>query len=175
MTDKWCMVKPTNEEEDFKIDSDSKAEWAIMKIKEEQCELDRYINVCQDMITQYEEKIKKQQEQFENKTSYLKSELARYFNKVKTKKTKTQETYKLPSGTLKLKYGKEEFIKDEEKLLHWLESNCPDYIKTKKSIDWSNLKKSLIIKDDVAITNDGEIVEGIKIQKNESKFVVESK
>ncbi len=51
------------------------------------------------------------------------------------KATKTQETYKLPSGTLKLRYQQLEYKRNEELLLKWLrENNMETYIKSDKVI-----------------------------------------
>ena len=87
-------------------------------------------------------------------------------NTVKCKETKTQRSYQLLSGKLVYKYGGTEWIKDDEKLLEWTKQNKPDLVKTKYSVDWSNLKKTLTVtpKDEV-ITEDGELLDFIKAEK----------
>lgn len=163
-----------NIEEGFVIDSDSKAEWAILKIKEHKEEADRMIKVCQEMIEQYKQTIEQTNEQYEQKTEWIKSQLHNYFENVPKKATKTQETYKLPSGTLKRKFGGKEFVRDDEKLLGYLKENkLETFVKIKESIDWAEFKKTLEIKDGQAIDQDGQIVDGIRVETKEDRFEVE--
>lgn len=157
----------------FVIDDDGKAEWALNKIAEEKAEMQRMINVANSMIMKYQDKIEVYQKQFESKTAYLKEQLRQYFETVPHKTTKTQETYKLPSGTLKLKKQNPEYIRDEEKLLIWAKANNPAHVKVKESVDWAELKKELKFVDDKALTEDGEIVDGVKVVKRPDVFGID--
>lgn len=158
----------------FIIDNDNKAEWAINKIKEEQKERDRLIAVCEEKIQEYQEKIEKFKKQYENNTSYLISCLNQYFNTVEKKKTKTQETYQLPSGKLKLKYPSPEIKRDNEKLLKWLKNNKMTYfVDIKESPKWGELKKTISLAGDKYVTEDGEIVEGVTAVDRPPVFEVE--
>ena len=58
-------------EEQFVINDDGKAEWALNKIAEEKVEMQRMINVANSMIIKYQEKIEVYQKQFESKTALL--------------------------------------------------------------------------------------------------------
>lgn len=158
----------------FVIDNDEKAEWALAKIREEQAEAQRIINVCKSMIMHYEEQIKKAEEDFEKKTAYLRWQLEQYFDSVKKRRTKTQEVYKLPSGTLRRKYPKPEFERDEDKLIAWLkERNMNDYIKVKETVDWANLKKSIKVAGNKVVDDNGEVVEGVTVVERPPVFEVE--
>ena len=78
---------------------------SIKKIAEERAEAQRYISVCQDAIKTYQDKIEKAKADLDSKkTGYLTSSCNATWNTVKAKESKTQKTYKLPSGTLKVKY-----------------------------------------------------------------------
>lgn len=161
-------------EESFVINNDGLAEWALKKIAEETAESQRYINVCDTMIAEYTRKRQKAQEQLENKTAYLRSKLQEYFATVPHKATKTQETYKLPSGTLKLKYGTPEFIRDETILVDWLKKNgYEDKVKVKETADWAEFKKGITVSFDKVLTADGEVVEGVTAQERPNTFEVE--
>lgn len=158
----------------FIIDNDEKAEWALAKIREERAEAQRIINVCKNMILHYEEQMKKAEEDFEKKTAYLKSQLEQYFEMVEKRRTKTQEVYKLPSGTLRRKYPKPEFKRDEDKLVAWLkERNMNEYVKVKETVDWANLKKSINVVGNKAVDENGEVVEGIAVVERPPVFEVE--
>lgn len=170
------IINEIVETETFVIDSDSKAEWALNKIREEQAEFRRMEMVCYEMIRQYQEKIKSAQETYEKKTSYLRNQLEQYFETITPKATKTQATYQLPSGKLKKKFGTPEFIRDEVELIMYLKSvdTYKVFIKTKESVDWSGFKSCLSINGEYAVeTINGEIVPGVKVEMKPDKFEVE--
>lgn len=160
--------------EPFRIDNDQKAEWALAKIREEQAEAMRIMNVCKSMILHYEEQMKKAEEGLEKKTAYLRSQLEQYFDSVEKRRTKTQEVYKLPSGTLRRKYPGPQFKRDDDALVKWLkERNMKDYIKVKETADWANLKKAIQVVGNKAVDENGEVVEGITIVDRPPVFEVE--
>ena len=160
--------------EGFRIDNDQKAEWALAKIREEQAEAQRIMNVCRSMIMHYEQQLKKAEEDFEKKTAYLRSQLEQYFDSVEKRRTKTQEVYKLPSGTLRRKYPGPQFKRDDDALVKWLkERNMKDYIKVKETADWANLKKAIQVVGNKAVDENGEVVEGITVVDRPPVFEVE--
>lgn len=168
------MLDEAIEQSEFKIDTDQKAEWALNIIREEQAEAQRLINVCNSQILYYQSEIKKVQDKLENKTGNLKAMLFDYFQTVPRKATKTQETYSLPSGKLKLKYPQPEYKRDDSKLVEWLEnSGKTDYIKIKKSPDWATLKKAITVVGDKVADENGEIVEGVEVVERPPVFDVE--
>ena len=161
------------ENQSFVVDSDVKAEWAIKKIREEQAEHDRFVAVCQEMIEEYKLKIETAGKKLESDTAFFKSQLASYFVTVEKKCSKTQESYKLPSGTLVLKHQKPELQRDEGKLVKFVkELGLNDYIKTKESVDWAELKQTLTVAGDKCLTADGEVVEGVTVVNRSSVFEV---
>lgn len=162
------------EQEKFVIDNDSKAEWALEKIKLEKQDMERLIKICEDRIAEYEQKIEQFKRKYEQRTAYLKLLLNQYFQQVPHKKTKTQETYELPSGKLKLKYPGSEFIKDDEKLAAFLEENgYNEFIQVKKIPKWGEFKKAVTISGENVITSDGLVVEGVKAVEKSPVFEVE--
>lgn len=168
------MLDEAIEQTEFKIDTDQKAEWALNIIREEQAEAQRLINVCNSQILYYQSEIKKVQDKLENKTGNLKAMLFDYFQTVPRKATKTQETYSLPSGKLKLKHPQPEYKRDDSKLVEWLEnSGKTDYIKIKKSPDWATLKKAITVVGDKVADENGEIVEGVEVVERPPVFDVE--
>lgn len=161
--------------ESFRIDNDEKAEWALAKIREEQAEAMRIMNVCKSMILHYESELKKAEEDLDKRTAYLKGQLEQYFGMVKTKRTKTQEVYKLPSGTLKRKYPGPKFKRDDKALIDWLKDRQMNgYIKVKESPDWASIKKTITLtKDNVVVDENGEIVDGVTVVDRPPTFEVE--
>ena len=168
-------IEDLEQDSTFVIDTDEKAEWAIKKIAEERAEAARIISVCQDSIRRYNDTIKKTEDTLESKTGYLTFQLQRYMETVKSKESKTQKTYKLPSGTLKIKYQAREFKRDDEKLTAYLmQNNYTDYIETKFKPKWAELKKNVVVQDGKAIIEDtGDVIEGVAVIEREDKFEVE--
>ena len=154
-------------EPEFVIDSDTKAEWALKKIAEARSD-------CAAWVAWYEEKIKQIKEQTDFDTANLEAMLARYFDTVPHKKTKTQESYSLPGGKLVLKKQNAEYNRDDKTVIEWLEQNGGEaYIKTEKKLDWSTLKRDTQALNGQIVTMDGEIIPGIEVTDRPDKFVVE--
>ena len=168
-------IEELEDDNSFIIDTDEKAEWAIKKIAEERAESARYISVCQDAIKTYQDKIEKAKADLDRKTSYLTFQLQRYMETVKVKESKTQKTYKLPSGTLKVKLQEPEYKRDEDKLIAYLVcNNYTDYIQTVLKPKWADLKKNVVTKDGKAIIADtGEVIEGVEVIEREPVFEVD--
>ena len=161
------------EEEEFMILNDQAAEWSLLRLKEDKEEMNRFVDVCEKQIEFYEAKIRIAKERYENKTGYLKGKLMEYFLTVPHKNTKTQETYSLPSGKLKLKYPKPEYKRDDGTLLNWLKArDMTDYIKVSESPQWGELKKTVQVAGDKACI-DGEIIDGIQVVGRQPVFDVE--
>jgi len=171
--DNLKIINEIVEVESFVVDSDLKAEWALRKIVEESEELNRIETLCNSMIETYKMKIQEATKTFESKTMYFKNQLEDYFLTVKAKETKTQKTYKLGTGTLKMKLGGDDFVKDEEKLLEWAKKNAQKFVKKSESVEWGELKKELKFVDGKGITADGEIVDGLIVKKKQDKFEIE--
>jgi hypothetical protein len=105
---------------------------------------------------------------------YFTAKLGEYFSTVPHKATKTQESYSLPGGKLILKQQQPKFETDDDVLVPWLEANGrTGLVKIKKSADWATLKKSLNFVGTNAVTVDGEIVPGVKVEQRQNVFKVE--
>lgn len=133
----------TEEKQEFVIDTDTKADWALKIIQKERQEVERLTKTIDEEIEML--KLKKQRitDGLENKIGFLQSKLFEYFNTVEPKELKTCYKYKLPSG--ELVYNKEtvKYERDDEKIIQWLtDHNHMDYIKIKPSVDWAELKKT---------------------------------
>lgn len=128
--------------EEFKITNDGAANWALKKIKEEQDDRNRIVEIAENEIKEIREKITKLDERLESKTGFLKSKLFEYFGTVEHKETKTQEDYKLLDGSLVWKKPAQKMVPDKEKLLAYVkEHNMPEFVKVKEEVDWASYKK----------------------------------
>lgn len=127
--------------EPFRVDCDSKADWCIKIIKQEEAETERLLKTIDEEIDILEAKKERLQSQLQSKTGFLKGKLAEYFDTVEKKELKTQLKYTLPSGSLVFVKPSIRYERDNEKILNWLtENNKYEYIKTNPTVDWSSLK-----------------------------------
>lgn len=100
--------------------------------------------------------------------------LRKYFDTLPHKKTATQEKYLLPSGKLVLKNQEPEYEKDEKTVIDFLKANGGEkYIKVKESLDWSALKKTLLIAGETAADENGTPIPGIRVVERDKAFTIE--
>lgn len=172
LSNEFLPEEAEQEQEGWTIKSDLEADWALDKIREEQADCRRFEMVVNEKVAQLQAALTKKKDQAERSTEFFTVKLQDYFKTVPHKATKTQETYSLPSGKLVLKHQKPEFLRDEDTLLKWVEQNSPELVKVKKSTNWEELKKSIIISGNSAITEDGEAIPGIIVQNKPDEFKV---
>lgn len=155
------------ETEGFVIDTDAKAEWALTKIREARADRDRW-------VAWYKDKIDEITQQTDFDTMNLERMLAEYFATVPHKKTKTQESYKLPGGKLVLKTQNPEYTRDDKAVIAWAKANgLPQFVKVEEELAWQELKDATAVFEGHIVTEDGEIVPGVEVTNREAKFVVE--
>ena len=157
--------------EEFIIDTDAKAEWALNKIREARANRDK-------MIDWYNAKIKEITEQTDFDTFNLERLLSEYFRMTADvhKKTKATESYSLPSGKLAMKAQQPEFKRDDSKVIEWLKSHDgADYVRIEEKLDWAGLKARSAVIGGKLFDENGEEIAGVEVVEREPKFVVEVK
>ena len=163
--------------EKFVVDNDMKAEWVLSKIrriradqKKDKDELTRQMQFYKDQMDSIDKQADSDVEFFESMlTPYFAERMESGF----TKQTKTQITYKLPTGKMMLKHQAPEFERKDDELLPWLKANRPDLVKVKEEPNWAELKKTVNVVGDSIATKDGEVIPGVKVIEREDKFEVE--
>lgn len=170
------MEQTEDAEKGFSITDDNTADWALKRIAEERKELERLEAIADHQIEELELKKKHLKETSERKTAFLKGCLAQYFETVPHKATKTQETYKLLSGSLVFKLPRQNMVKDDAKLLEYFhKNNMSEYIKTEEKPVWNEFKKTLSVVDGKVIdTSTGEVVEAVKAEETAGVFDVKT-
>jgi hypothetical protein len=170
-------INNEEEKEKWKITDDNTADWALDIIREANAEYNRFEMVVKAKIEQLQNALQKAEEERNRTVNFFEFKLYEYFNSLDDKvlkKTKTQKTYKLPTGKLKLKKREPEFKREDDKLLEWLkERNMRDYIEIKEKPKWGDLKKVIKTAGNRAVSADGEIIEGITVIERPDEFKVE--
>lgn len=141
------------EKQEFVIDTDLKADWALKIINKERQEVERLSKVIDEEIEILKLKKQKIVNSLDSKTGFLQGKLFDYFRTVESKELKTCYKYKLPSG--ELVYNKEtvKYERNDEKVIDWLtKNNKMEYIKVKPSVDWAELKKTDFVDEVDGIT-----------------------
>lgn len=156
-----------NEEEDrFVVTDDKTAEWCLQKIHEAEEEKQKWSDF-------YKEQLRKICDSCDSTISTMMHYLEKYFGTVQHKITATEENYRLPSGKLVMKKPSTELERDDESLLSWLKENGhPEFIKTKESVDWSSLKKTLVVVGGSVTDEDGQIVPCINVVEKPAEFKI---
>lgn len=155
----------------FTIYDDSVAEWCVEQIKTAEAEKAKWKE-------HYEESLRKVLARQDRIIERMQFYLEQYFLKVPHVKSKTQESYKLPSAKLVIKKQQPDWKRNDETLIPWLKENYPELLKS--SVIWDNLKKKLVIHDNgggvrIIATDDGLVVPGITATDREDVFKVEVK
>ena len=172
------MYEDFDEQENtgFVIDDDTKANWALKKIREATAEADRLkaiITAERDELDQKEQKIN---DKLDRETGYLKSLLYGYFETVEHKATKTQESYKLLDGSLVYKKPARKIVKPENEglLVAYLEGAAPNMVETVKKAAWGEFKKVLTVDESGTVINaeTGEVLDFIGTEETAGSFDV---
>lgn len=163
--------------ERFEVDNDMKAEWVLDKIRKTRKEKDRQIAELQRQMNFYKDQMEVVTRRAEEEEAFFTSMLMPYFAERKdngfTKATKTQISYKLPTGKMVIKHQNPIYDRNNAELLPWLKQNRPEFVKVEESPNWAELKKTVRIVGDGVVTADGEIVPGVKVTEQEDMFEVE--
>ena len=157
------------QQEQFVIDSDQKADWALQKIKENKEKIKEKEKLAEERINQIKDWLEKETGKIEKDIENLKYMLYEYGQKLK-EQDPDLKTHSLPFGKLKYRKQRPKWqYKDD--LLEYAESNMPDVIKTKKRVDKRKLKKKCEVVDGKVVNAEtGEIVEGVEVQERGEKF-----
>lgn len=170
----------TEQTEQFTINSDSLAEWALDLLRTNEQERDRLQKLADEKIEFYTAQKAELDKRFENDTSWIKMQLRVYFESIATDKlhsTKTQTKYKLLSGELVLKQPGPKFTTDDETLTAWMKTSHPEFVKVTEKAQWGDFKTAAKVQfiNDRVLTDDGEVVEGVTAEIPSPVFEVKLK
>ena len=164
------------EKERFVVDNEQKANWALRKIKQLQEKQKENAALAASEIRRIAEWERDVNGELQNNINFFTRLLSDYHRQVLEQDPKAK-TIKLPYGKLKMRAQQPEYIRDNDKLLAWLESKGTigkAYIKITKSPHWGELKKRLRIAGDRMVDPEtGEVVPGVEVVEREPKFSVE--
>ena len=160
-------IQNTEPMEEIEVRSTIEAKWQFEQRR-------KIIEDRDELISYYEEQIRKVKEDAQFKITVIERALFAFFQTVEHHKTKTQESWSIPAGKLIMKKQAPEFKRDDKTVIDWLKANKGEqYVKTVESLDWANLKKDTTGVGGQIVTADGEFIPGVEVVEREDKFVVE--
>lgn len=167
--------------EKFICDTDMKAEWCLNKIRKIRAEQQRETEELERQMQFYVDQKAMIDHNADEDVAFFEGILRGYFNNRVdagfTKETKKQVTYKLPSGTLKVKHlePKYDYKTGAKDAITFLKENkMEQYVKVKEELDWDDLKKlTKVVDGAVVLKETGEIVPGITATARDDEFSVE--
>lgn len=168
---------PEEQQDGFKIDSDSKAEWAVKRIKEAEREQNRLLALVDEERAELDVREKEILDNYAKKTDGLKALLEEYlraqYAKEEARETNTQITYQLLSGKLVYKKSGLELKQNADVLVNWCKEHLPDAIKITYTPKWAEIKKNIKVVDGIPVyAPTGEVVDGVEEAYVASKFNV---
>lgn len=169
------MYQEIDENEDksrFKVSNLEQANWVFRKIRAFKKQIEENEKLAKVEIERIQNWLKKENEKAQRSIEFFEYLLGEYVEKERKKDAK----FKLSTP-----YGKATFRKQQPKwnyddmvLLNWLkQNNMQEYIRIKEEVNKAELKKVLKVESNKAITNDGVVVEGITIEEQPEKLVIE--
>ena len=162
------------EKERFRVENKEQAEWCLRQISRLMREQDEIESTAQAEIEKITTWKNDQTESIQKSISFFENLLIDYHRQVLQKDPKAK-TIKLPSGRLEARKAQPEYLRDKETMLSWVEQNRPEFVITKKELDWAGLKKVLKYENGMGIDSDtGEAVPGLKVIERGMTFRVKT-
>ena len=161
------------EQDDFVIDDDHKANWALKKIRQMKNKIAEKEEFAQKEIDEIKKWLEEETSKLEDSIEYFESMLTEYAMKMK-EEDEDLKTHKLPAGKLQFRKRRPKWNYDNEKLMEHLEkSGRGELIRVKKLPDKRKLKKQVeVAGNKVVDAETGEIIEGIEVQERGESFKV---
>ena len=168
---------PEEQQDGFKIDSDSKAEWAVKRIKEAEREQNRLLALVDEERAELDVREKEILDNYAKKTDGLKALLEEYlraqYAKEEARETNTQITYQLLSGKLVYKKSGLELKQNADVLVNWCKEHLPDAVNVTYTPKWAEIKKNIKVVNGIPVyAPTGEVVDGVEEAYVASKFNV---
>lgn len=134
--------------------------------------VDKEIEAVQQELAVLEARRKEILEPLQEEMKYLEANLTAYHRQ--QLEQGGDKTIKLPWATLTCRRKPQDYTKDDDRLLEWVQGNAVDYVKVSTSVAWGDLKKQLVVAGGkVLLKETGEVVEGIEPKPIEISFGVE--
>jgi phage host-nuclease inhibitor protein Gam len=163
-------------QERFRITNDSQANWALRKIADARKKLARDQETAKAEIERIQQWLKMSESEAARTEERMTALLHEYYAPQFQTDPKTK-TYKLPSGKVQWWAQQPQFNRDDATLLEFLKSReMTDFIETKETPKWGELKKQIQVVGEHVVIKDGkmegEIIDGVEVVERPPTFRV---
>lgn len=157
--------------ESFKVTDLESSNWCLRKLaalQKEQNEIDR---LAQSELERIETWKAKEIEKINSSKEFFESLLGQYF--VEQREVDKKFKISTPYGTVSTRKQQPKWEYNDKQVIESLKkSDMDNFIKTKEELDKAALKKAVKVVEGKAITEDGEVIEGITVIELGEKVVV---
>jgi phage host-nuclease inhibitor protein Gam len=166
-----------HDEERFRVRDKASAEWALRKVAHRRKVLAEEEALYEAERHKLDAWIEERRERAEKDTQYL-CDLLEEFHRAQLAEDPKAKTISLPSGKLTARKAPDKWEFDEG-FLAWARTAAPELIRTKEEPDRQAAKRLLIARHasdggaGIAVTPDGELVQGLAILPGDLAFKVE--
>ncbi len=170
MSEARVMNDELEELQDVAVMDDASAEMILRQLKNAEDQYDR-------MSAWYKAQEKRLKDIRDRTRAWAEACLRPYFDMVPTTGKKIR-SYDMPGGTLKLSAQDPEYEVNDAEMVPWLKASAPEYVKIKEEAAWGEWKKDhkfTVTADGGIVTEDGEIVPGVKATVRPDKFSIKCK
>lgn len=147
----------------FTIQDLDSANWAFRKL----AAIEKKRNEIKELADKEIDRIKEWQEQeqkgLNNSKEFFEGLLTEYF--VRQKEVDPKFRISTPYGKVSSRKQQPKWNYDNDKVLEWLRKNNSELIRIKEEPDKREIKKAYKVVGNNVVTEDGEIVEGIKVEE----------
>lgn len=162
--------------ERFRITNDSQANWALRKIADARQKLARDQETARAEIERIQQWLKMSEAEAVRTEERMTALLHGYYAPQFQENPKVK-TYKLPSGQVQSRAQQPQFNRDDATLLEFLKSReMTDFIETKETPKWGELKKQIQVVGEHVVIKDGkmegEIIDGVEVVHRPPTFRV---
>jgi hypothetical protein len=167
----FLFPKPEDaDDEQFKVDTPEKADWALRKYAQAKRAIDEYTRQRDDMIARANEWLAEVSKPY-LETMHRMEALLQQYHREQLQKNPKAKTIKRPVGVLK-SVTRNKWHYREDDLLKWLKQNRPDLVRIKEEPNKQQLKKVSKINGEWVYTEDGERIEGVMVMPT-TEFKIE--
>ncbi|QTY16912.1 host-nuclease inhibitor Gam family protein [Virgibacillus pantothenticus] len=172
--EKFNEFQENQEQQPFVIDDDSKADWALRKIKLAQAKKEELSNFVQSEMDKLEAYQAQEQKKLDDDIDRLQGMLSTYALQKRENDPKFK-SQSLPNGRIRFVKQQPKYHYEDDMLLESLKKlERSDLIKVKEAPNKEALKKEFIPHDGKLIDPEtGEVLEGVTIEEREETFKVE--
>ena len=161
------------QDDNFVIDNDVKADWALQKIKDLKEKKQEKEELAEERIQMIEDWLQDETEKIDNSIEHFEAQLEEYAMQLK-EQDEDLKTRKLPFGKLQFRKQRPSWNYKDDKLLESVkEAGLNNLIKTKERVKKRELKKKVeVVGNKVVNAETGEFIEGVEVKERGEKFKI---